>query len=123
MTWLLLALAGGVGAVLRHLAALAGARLGRPGLPTTLAVNAAGSFAIGLVAGLAPVIADAEVVRVLTTGLLGGFTTFSTVSVDCAERWRDGRRAAAVGWTLGMLAACVAGAALGLWLGAALAGR
>lgn len=122
MTWLLVAFAGGLGAVLRHLVHEAGERAGRGGLPTTLAVNTVGSFALGLVTGVAGAL-DAEVVRVLSTGLLGGFTTFSTVSADCAERWLDGRRASAVAWTLGMLVTCLTAAALGLWLGATLAAR
>jgi CrcB protein len=54
---------------------------------------------------------------VLGTGFLGGYTTFSTASVEAARLLRAGQ-----GWRLalhagGMLVLSVVAAAIGLWLG------
>ena len=104
MTLLLLSLAGALGAVCR--AVLDGAARGRwphdsRGL---LAVNVSGSLLLGLVTGLvlfhdAPV----ELRTVLGTGFCGGYTTFSTASLDSvrlAQRGRWGAAAANAGGTL-----------------------
>ena len=116
MTWLWIALAGGVGAVLRHLAHTWAHRAGQPSTRATLAVNWLGSFAIGIVAGLTAGALPSPVATAITAGLLGGFTTFSTASAEAAELWRDGRRGAAVGLSALMLAGSIAAAALGWWL-------
>ena len=85
-------LLGGVGAIARFL--LDGAistRLGR-GFPYgTLVVNIIGAFALGVVAGVA---LSADATRLVATGLLGGFTTFSTWMFESPPA-RRGRRAAA----------------------------
>ncbi|TBT85066.1 fluoride efflux transporter CrcB [Propioniciclava sinopodophylli] len=116
MTWLWVALAGGVGAVLRHLAHTGAQHAGWRSPWATLAVNVAGSFAIGIVAGFGARVWSPELVTVLATGLLGGFTTFSTASVEAADLWRDGRRGPAVGLATAMLVGSVAACALGWWL-------
>ena len=72
-----LALLGGVGAVARVVGVQ---EIGRHGL---LAVNLAGAFTIGVVAG-AGVHGDAY--RLAVTGFLGGFTTFSTWMLDAEEQ-------------------------------------
>ena len=57
----------------------------------TLAVNLAGSFLIGLFyAWSARFNLSPEVRLLLTTGLCGGFTTFSTFSNDCLQMVRQG---------------------------------
>jgi fluoride exporter len=57
----------------------------------TLVVNAAGSFAIGLLWGLAENTAFSPNMRVfLFTGLLGGYTTFSTYMLESMNLLRDG---------------------------------
>lgn len=89
MTFIAVAVAGGLGSGLRWLASL---RVEWPG--GTLAVNLVGSFALGALLGLAEERAiDAEMVEVVGTGLLGGFTTFSAFAVDTI---RLGRVAGAV---------------------------
>ena len=119
--WLLVAaLAGGAGAGLRYvvdrlLTPASGLRF-----PVgILVVNVSGSFALGVVTGLGTAIAP-ELSLVLGLGLLGGYTTFSTVSVETVllaqrRRWRDA--AANLFGTL-VLAALAAGAGLllGAWL-------
>ncbi len=74
-----------------------------PGFPLwTMIVNILGSFAIGLLAGyflVRPGISQ-DVRLFLTTGVLGGFTTFSAFSLDAAllvERHQYGLAAAYVG--------------------------
>lgn len=59
----------------------------------TLAVNVAGCFVMGLLAGWFTLRANAvsqEWRLLLTTGVLGGFTTFSAFSLDAALLWERG---------------------------------
>ena len=85
MIWLLVAAGGAVGSVMRYGAnRLAVHYLGADTVLGILAVNVIGSFALGL---LATVFAErsglpAEVRAMVTVGLLGGFTTFSTLAYD-----------------------------------------
>lgn len=118
LAWVGLGLAGGVGAVARALLTQAvTARVGRrPSLPYgTLAVNLSGAFALGLVAasGL-----DGDALRIVATGLLGAFTTFSTWMLE-TERTAAG--AAEAGGSRGRAALNVvvslAAGLLAVWLG------
>lgn len=87
----------------------------------TALINVAGSLLLGLVAGLALAGVVAEEWRILLgTGLLGGFTTFSTASVEAARMLLEGRRAAALAYGLGTWAAALTAALLGLALSGAL---
>ncbi|WP_261165460.1 CrcB family protein [Microbacterium sp. Marseille-Q6965] len=109
---LAVALAGGVGAGLRWIidAALRPSR----GFPwPILLVNVTGCYVMALLATVFAGVAS-PVLTVATAGLLGGYTTFSTVSVDTVELWLARRRAAAVGNGVGTLLLCTLGAALGL---------
>lgn len=84
----------------------------------TTVINVSGSLALGLLVGLALTgTLSAEWRLVLGTGLLGGYTTFSTASVETVRLLRSRRFAAALGTGLGMLAASVLAASLGLWIG------
>ena len=79
---------GGAGAIARLL--LDGAVSERAGghFPWgTLAVNVSGAFLLGFVAGA--VAGDAF--RLLGTGLLGAYTTFSTWMLESHRLWEDGR--------------------------------
>lgn len=120
----LAALAGGIGAGLRYLldAAVMRRRHGRFPLGI-LVVNVTGSLALGLVVGLGSSIVSPEVATIIGTGLLGGYTTFSTVSVESVLLLQRGRRRAALGNLLGTLVLALAAAVLGVLAGAALAGR
>lgn len=114
-----LALMGGVGAGLRWLADVLLARVLPAGFPwPILLVNATGSLALGVLTGLS---LEQGWLALLGTGLLGGYTTFSTVAVDTHVLAREGRSEAAWGNALGTLVLCVAAAMAGLGLGAALA--
>lgn len=113
------AVAGGVGAATRFVVdGLVKDRLGSAYPWGTTVINVSGSFALGLLTGLAlQAVVASEWKAVLGTGLLGGYTTFSTASVETVRLLAAGRRGAAVANGLGMLVACVGVASLGLWLG------
>ena len=84
---------GGAGSLLRYLVQMAlHERIHPYSFPwATLAVNLAGSFLIGLFyAWSARFNLSPEVRLLLTTGLCGGFTTFSTFSNDCLQMVRQG---------------------------------
>ena len=87
MGYLIVFAGAGVGGALRHGVNLAAARWFGFGFPFgTLIVNILGSFAMGLLAGyfLARTGIPQHVRLFLTTGVLGGFTTFSAFSLDAA---------------------------------------
>jgi CrcB protein len=71
---------------------LAATRLGFDFPFATLFVNVVGSFAMGLLVGYFARLGDApQHLRLfLTTGILGGFTTFSTFSLDTALLFERG---------------------------------
>ena len=115
---LAIGLVGGLGAVSRFLldGAVAG-RLGR-GFPFgTLAVNITGSLLLGVAAGAS--LGD-DAYRLLGTGLIGAFTTFSTWAFESHRLGEDGQlRLGALNFVLSLLFG-VAAAWLGRELGDAL---
>jgi CrcB protein len=114
---LIVAVAGGVGAGLRYAADLGLTRwLGARFPWGTLVINVTGSFALGL---LAAATSDVALVAVLGVGLLGGYTTFSSVATASAIFATERRGVAAVTNTLMTLVLTGAAAALGLGLGGA----
>ncbi|MFN2448315.1 MAG: CrcB family protein [Candidatus Baltobacteraceae bacterium] len=80
---------GGAGSVLRLLITFAVTQRYGPGFPwPTMLINITGSFAIGVLAELALTRANAgtPLVRLFfMTGVLGGYTTFSTFSFDALQ--------------------------------------
>lgn len=115
---LLVAVGGGAGAALRFvLDGLVKARMTRFPLGT-LVINVTGSLVLGLLTGLGQAGTLAlPAVAVLGTGMMGGYTTFSTASVETVQLARSGKRGLAVLNGLGMLVVSVGAAALGLLLG------
>ena len=91
--FLLVFLGGGLGSMLRHATNRAsGAFLG-PDFPYgTMFVNITGSLAIGFIAGWFALRGQGGQMLplFLTTGVLGGYTTFSTFSLDMALLWERG---------------------------------
>ncbi len=110
---LLVALGGGVGAWLRF---VVGRLVGVTAFPwATLAVNVAGSLAMGLLAGwLARNGSDESWRLLLGVGLLGGFTTFSAFSLELVELIQRGQAGAAIAYALVSVAAGIAGLTFGL---------
>lgn len=80
-----------------------------------LIVNIIGSFLLGLLTGLPGL--SVTWLTILGTGVLGGFTTFSAVSVETVLLGQRGRRDWAWGNLLVTLALCIVAAALGLMIG------
>lgn len=120
-----IAAAGGVGAALRHVVDQAIPKGQRHTFPWGLfVVNLTGSFVLGVLTGLAW---DDPIHAILATGLLGGYTTFSSASLDTAKLLLARRFVAALANGAGVLVAAVAcaagGIALGLVLSHVLAGR
>ena len=121
-TLLAVMLAGGLGAGLRHGVSVLAMRWLGPGFPWgTLAVNVAGSAAMGLLIAL--LLSRPQLVpyrAFLATGLLGGLTTFSTFSLDAVALWERGDAGLAIGYVLGSLVLGIGGLLGGLALARAL---
>lgn len=117
----LVALAGGVGAVLRFVVDGVVARTHRRSVPLgTVVVNVSGAFLLGVVTGLAlDHVASPTARAIVGTGLLGGYTTFSTASLEAVTIARSGGSRATLLAALhatGMLVVSLAAAALGWWI-------
>ena len=115
MNALFVFLGGGTGSVLRY---LAGLWIGSAAFQwATFAVNAVGSFAIGLFGGWASRFGWGEALRLsLTVGLCGGFTTFSTFSKESLALAEAGRWSAFAAYAIGSVAIGIAAVALGYWI-------
>lgn len=115
--WICLAGAAGVGT--RYLVGLwAGERLGTAFPYATLIVNVAGCFLIALVMQTALNVATfSPTLRLaLTTGFLGGLTTYSSFAYETTKLVQDGARGAALANVAITTVACFVAVALGLFL-------
>ena len=121
MDYMWVAIGSGLGGVGRYACSRAMASWLGAGFPWgTLLVNVAGSFLIGLIAGLAGPGGriGADLRLFLTVGLCGGFTTFSAFSFETMELLRERHFAAAGANVLASVLVCLAG----VWLGSLAAG-
>lgn len=117
MILLLTALAGGVGAVARFaLDSYVTTRWPAPLPVGTVVINVSGSLLLGLLTGWALNNNGAEVLAVVGAGFLGGYTTFSTASVEAARLIRSGRSPGAALHAVVMVMLGLAAAIIGLWL-------
>ena len=113
MIWLMVALGGATGSVLRYaVGRLAITYLGPSTVLDTLFVNVTGAFALGLFITLAleRVAVPAEFRGLVAVGFLGGYTTFSTLAFEAVRSAESGellRAGASVAGNivLGLLAA------------------
>src|SRR3954451_18041328 len=119
MLYLIVFVGAGIGGALRHGVNIGSARLFGYGFPTgTLIVNVLGSFVMGLFAGyfaFRPGIGQ-HTRLFLTTGVLGGFTTFSAFSLDAALLVERHSYGLAAGYVVGSVAASVSALFFGLAL-------
>ena len=119
MLYLIVFIGAGVGGALRHGVNVAAVRLFGYGFPFgTLIVNVAGSFLMGVADGyfaFRPGMGQ-HMRLFLTTGLLGGFTTFSAFSLDTALLVERNAYGLAAGYAVGSVAASVAALFFGLAL-------
>jgi CrcB protein len=121
---LLVLVGGGVGSVLRYLTALAAVRFVSPDFPFgTLLVNVMGCFFIGFVHEFATLTArispDARLF--LTTGVLGGLTTYSSFNYEALAMVDQTRPTAAAVYVLATGLGCAAAGLAGSWSARALA--
>lgn len=118
--YLLVFLGGGLGSMLRHAANRIGLAWIGPAFPwSTLFVNVAGSFVMGLLAGWFAHRGEQSTPSLrlfLATGILGGFTTFSTFSLEAVLLWKSGRAWASLGYVTASLLVALAGLVGGLSL-------
>lgn len=114
MNALAVALGGGIGAVLRYGFGLL--PISRQFPMATLLTNFLGAFLIGLIAAQAGRMSPRSVL-LLKTGVCGGFTTFSTFSLETVTLLQNGRYGLGMLYVLLSLGCCLTGTAVGLWLG------
>lgn len=116
-TLLAVAAGGAIGAGARHLFGLQMLRLFGPNFPWgTFGVNLAGSLLMGILAGLFALKLDLspELRSFLTTGILGGFTTFSAFSLDAVNMLERGDTGLAFAYMGGSVVLGVGALFLGL---------
>ena len=122
--FLLVFLGSGVGGGLRYAIGLwAGPRLG-PGFPYgTLIVNLLGCFLLALIAQLALHLSGfpANLRLALTTGVMGGLTTYSTFNYETSTLYADGATRTAALYLAVTVVGCLVAGALGLMVGRRLA--
>lgn len=121
--YLLIALGGALGSVARFfVGGVVASRFGETFPWGTLVVNVAGSFAIGFFATLTGpegrVFASGNARLFFMTGVCGGFTTFSSFSLQTLALAREGEWLRAGANTLGSVALCL----VAVWLGHLAAG-
>lgn len=91
----------------------------------TFAINLGGSFVIGIMSVLLPALFPDSKAPLLfvSTGILGGFTTFSTFSLETFGLIEESRYAMAGAYALGSVAVCVVGVCLGRMIARAIVGQ
>lgn len=112
MTALLVAVGGGLGALLRWQVSTRARAKGATPAGGTLIVNVVGSFLLGVLAGW-----DGRpdwVMPLLGVGLCGGLTTFSSHALEVAQAWRDLERRQAVTNLVLTAVLCVTATTIGL---------
>lgn len=126
MGFILVFVGSGIGGMARHGVGLLALRWLGPGFPFgTLCINIVGSLAMGL-------IAEYWVLRsglpqparlFLTTGIMGGFTTFSAFSLETGLLWERGQPLLAAVYVTASVVLSIGALFGGLWLVRALVGK
>lgn len=124
MSYLIVFLGAGIGGVMRH-----AVHLLMPHVIDTawfpfdiLAINVSGSFAMGLTAeyfvirGIRGEGLPQHLRLFLTTGILGGYTTFSAFSLDTVRLYQGGQIAASALYVAGSVVGSIGGLALAFML-------
>lgn len=113
MNFVYVALGGALGAILRYALSLVTVKIDFPLM--TFLTNLIGAFLIGLIAGTAvKKNMNQNLVLFLKTGFCGGFTTFSTFSLEAFNLLESGAYVTAGLYILLSLVCCIAGVALGM---------
>src|SRR5688572_26551739 len=119
MSYLIVFLGGGLGAALRHGVNVTMARLFGTAFPyATLFENVTGSLVMGMLAAYFAFKGDASQTwrLFLTTGILGGYTTFSAFSLDAVLLYERGAIGLAALYVLASVVLSIAGLFAGLAL-------
>jgi fluoride exporter len=119
VAYLLAALGGALGALARWGLATALPRFPGGWPWATLLVNVTGCLLIGVLLAVllerSP--SSASLRPFLATGVLGGYTTYSTFAVDVVRLVEDGARVLAVGYVAASVLGGVLAVVAGLWVG------
>ena len=115
----MVALGGALGSVVRYMVAGWIQPAWWPGFPFGIfAVNITGGLIMGLITELAALKLNMtpEVRAFLTTGILGGYTTFSTFSLDSALLIERGAYVQAAAYVAGSVLLSILALFMGLWV-------
>ena len=126
MGFLLVFIGSGLGGMARHGVGTLALKWFGPSFPFgTLAINIVGSFLIGVVAEYWALKSGLpQPARLfLTTGILGGFPTFSAFSLETTLIWERGQPPLAAVYVAASVALSIGALFLALWLIRALDGR
>lgn len=116
---LLVASGGAIGSVARYLVGVLMTRAFGVNFPYgTLTVNVVGGFLMGLFIGImARRLEGSMDLRLFVAfGIMGGFTTFSSFSLDVAVLWERGELSTALIYVLASVILSIAALFFGLWL-------
>lgn len=112
MGFLFVGLGGATGAMLRYAISLIPYKGGFPLL--TLITNIIGALAIGFITGFAiKKVVSQNAMLFLKTGVCGGFTTFSTFSLEAYKLFEGGNTVMAISYALLSAVLCI----IGVWCG------
>ena len=117
MSYLLVFIGGGLGAMLRYAMTATSARAFGTHFPWgTFIINITGSTAMGLIAGYLAFKGEASQPwrLFIMTGVLGGYTTFSAFSLDAGLLYERGDIGLALAYVLGSVLLAIAGLFAGL---------
>jgi len=117
MNYLIVFIGAGIGGAIRHGVNAGTMRVLGPDFPWwTLIINVIGSLVMGLVAGYFALKGEASQAwrLFLTTGILGGFTTFSAFSLDTAMLYERGEIGQLAFYVLGSVVLSIAAVFIGL---------
>ncbi|WP_288191594.1 fluoride efflux transporter CrcB [uncultured Phyllobacterium sp.] len=121
---LLVASGGAIGSVARYLVGVLMTRIFGMGFPWgTLTVNVAGGLLMGLFIELLArrFNGSTELRLFVAVGIMGGFTTFSSFSLDVALLWNRGEALFTLIYVLGSVILSIGALFFGLWLARAVA--
>jgi CrcB protein len=118
MKWVLIFVGGGAGSVLRYLCSQGLAKFPSAFPWATFSVNVLGSFLIGALAAYYLKHSSEEALGrlLLITGFCGGFTTFSTFSLELLQYLQKQQVALALLYGLSSLLLCLLATALGFFI-------
>jgi CrcB protein len=111
-------LGGGIGSVLRYILYLIMHNNFNSSFPfSTFMVNFVGSFALGISFGIIPNYDQSSMKPFLGFGIFGGFTTFSSFSLESIRLFQNGESFTALLYIFLTIFVCFLGTSIGLYLG------